>query len=574
MQKMKHILARARAAFRHMMSGYEAMAIYYLFRSLACLTPFFVFFSEIPGEEYPGFHPSLLVVALLLIALVSIPYTALLRNLLTGGHEAIRQRRSRTIIVSVGAADVLVGLILIMLSGGWASPFWHLWVTALLVPCLVLGMSRSLVLGVVSVAAFVIAISVSGGYVVGVRAGAHYQIMFDTAVSTFIVCGITGYLGDVIFALQRSRHKAESTLRNLETMLEITRNMAVISYGVNDLMRRMAHIIGERHRCDAVGIYLLEPGGQDVRLSGWLGDFDDLDGHARQNDHLIHEALSSKDARHIQEGQEWNAAIPIAVDDYPMGVLLMGSQVSVMDVRSATLLGQTLAGHIAIGIQVARLRQRLDYAATPHEWDRITRQIHDGVSGSIYSLLLHLETYSDLARNEGSPFSEGINSLLTPTRQLLIDARHYMYHLLPALRGESGLDRVVESLMAEFERASGIQVNVTLSGSAPGLDILDVLGFYRLLQFRLSEVLRDGTASRVDVELGMESDNIRLVVWDDGIGDVDADGVQGRRERMRRQLGDLGDDLQIIDTYGAGTRIEISLKTGNGGESLDQPGNH
>ena len=571
-QKMKQKLARARAAFRRIIAGYGAMALYYLFRLLACLPPLFVLYSDTPSDEYPGFHPGLLVVALLLIVLVSIPYTVLLRSLMTGGHEAVRQRRAKVLIVSVGAADILAGLILIMLSDGWASPFRHLWFTALLVPCLVLGLRRSLVLGALSVAAFMVTMSVSGGDGAAVQLGTHYQLMFSTAVTIFLVCGIIGYLGDVTFALQRSRHKAESTLRNLETVFEITRNMAAISSGVNDSMRRMAHIIGERHRCHAVGIYLLEPGGRDVRLSGWLGDFDDLDGHARQDDHLIHQALSSRDAIHTQAGQEWNAAIPIAVGDSPMGVLLMGSQVSVMDVRSATFLGETLAGHIAIGIQVARLRQRLDYAATPHEWDRLTRQIHDGISGSIYSLLLHLETYSELARDEDSSLSEGIDGLLPPTRQLLIDARQYMYHLLPALRGESGLDRIVESLMAEFERVSGIEVSMSLSGSASGLDILDILGFHRALQFRLAEILSDGTASGVNVELGIESGNIRLVIWDDGIDD--ADGAQGRRERMRRRLGDLGGDLRIIDSYGAGTRIEIALNTGNGGESLDQPGNH
>ena len=54
----------------------------------------------------------------------------------------------------------------------------------------------------------------------------------------------------------------------------------------------------------------------------------------------------------------------------------------------ALVLLLTLVGHIAVGIQVARLRQRLDNAASQQEWERITRQIHDRISSSLYSLML------------------------------------------------------------------------------------------------------------------------------------------------------------------------------------------
>ena len=47
------------------------------------------------------------------------------------------------------------------------------------------------------------------------------------------------------------------------------------------------------------------------------------------------------------------------------------------------VLGWAIVGHIAVGIQIARLRRRLTDAATSEEWDRLTREIHDGISGSI-----------------------------------------------------------------------------------------------------------------------------------------------------------------------------------------------
>ena len=90
-------------------------------------------------------------------------------------------------------------------------------------------------------------------------------------MTTVVVAGVIGFLGDVVFELQRNRRSAEIARDNLETMLEITQYTAMITSGVNDLMRRMARAIGERHRYQVVGIYILESGGDDVRLAGWLG---------------------------------------------------------------------------------------------------------------------------------------------------------------------------------------------------------------------------------------------------------------------------------------------------------------
>ena len=73
--------------------------------------------------------------------------------------------------------------------------------------------------------------------------------------------------------------------------------MAVITSNVNGMMRRMARTIGERHQYDNVGISLSGPDGQDMRLSGWMGDFENLEQYTRQSGHLIHQAINDLDLR-------------------------------------------------------------------------------------------------------------------------------------------------------------------------------------------------------------------------------------------------------------------------------------
>ena len=197
--------------------------------------------------------------------------------------------------------------------------------------------------------------------------------------------------------------------------------MAIIAFGVNDLMHHVAQTIGERHSCDFAGIYLVGSGGQNLHLDGWQGDFDYLDQHTRQTDHL-----------------------------------------------------------------------------------------------------------------------------------------------LPALTAESGLDRVLESLVAEFERTSEIPVHLSISGSASQVAISEVVGFCRVLQYHLAEILRNGGASEVRVDLEIESDNIRLMMWynshyDDAIEET----LSAMRERVAQLAEDMGGELRISNSFDMGVRVEVVLNTGS-----------
>ena len=253
-----------------------------------------------------------------------------------------------------------------------------------------------------------------------------------------------------------------------------------------------------------------------------------------------------------------------------MGVLLIGSEGADTDVRRMTGLGHALVGHIAVGIQVARLRQRLDHAATQQEWDRITREIHDRISSSLYSLMMYLETYAEQARLEGSPVHRRLESMIPSFAQLLIEVRHYMYHLLPALRGERGLDAVVDSMVAEFERASEIPVHLTIGGSAAHVPIKTTVGLYQILQYRLSDILLLSTATGVEVYLAIESDKISLSVSDDG-GEDPADS---QTDRIRELAGGMGSDLQIVTAVDGHTQMMLDVSIGSSRGTLDHTGDN
>ena len=490
--------------------------------------------------------------------------------------RTIRSTRLVLFTLAIGFVDMIGGLLAIWNSGGWGSPFWHMSLASLVIPCVVVGTRLSFGIAAIYLLTHACFLFAEGGGTVEVWFGPLRYLYVGSMITVFFVCTVFGILGDVSFALGRSKRRAETALVNLGTMLEIAQSMAVVTSGVHDLMRRVVQTVGERHHYDIVAIYLSEPGHRELQLSGWPGEREDFAQYAEEANVLIGEVMAEMDSRLMRDRESWRAAIPIRGRDSLIGVLVMGSNAGEADAEDATRLGLALVGQIAVGIQIARLRQRLTDAATSEEWDLLTREIHDGISGSMYGLKLHLETFAEQARLEGNPLSRRLEDLVPPANELLLDTRSYLYHLLPALRGESCLFTLVENLAWEFEKVSDIPVRLSFSGDrAEGVrvPVSVVVGMYHVLKERMAEVEKSGTSTEFRVELHADPANIRLTLSDDGVIDDPGDAESRQAmEHIRRAARDIGGELRIGDSGGRRIVLDLNIEEGKA-VNRDQPGN-
>ena len=562
------------STLRRMLAAHCPLALYYILRLLTCIPPVAVSFTRNAPDENLHFSPGLILYAVARGFIVATTYTILLRSFMTGGHDGIRRRRSVLIVTVVGGIDMAAGLLAINLSGGWGSPFWHCWLSSLIIPCLILGMRRSLLVAVGYIAVLTAVLSVTGEGTNGIWMGSQRYFYVGAMSTLFLLSAVVGYLGDVCFELQRRKMDAENALRNLGTMLEITRSVAVITTNVNDMMRRVARTIGENHRYDSVGIYLSGHNGREVRLAGWVGDLEDLQRYSRDSDHLIHRAISDMELRSATDDSTWSAAMPIRDGSSLLGVLLIVSNEPAR-ARSGVVGLDALVGQIAVGIRVADLRRATDSAMTYREWEGLTGQIHDRITGSLYALLLHLGACATAAEREDNPMAERLAWLLPHSRHLLFYTRQYLYRLLPVLRGAGGLDTVVTELAREFQSISGMDVPVSMSGSSTRLPLSTIVACYDIIQQRMGDVLQGATASEFRLELDITDDNIRLSISDDGLVDEvsDAWSAEGL-ERIRQLARDADGELSISESRGVGTRVLMDLANQDGNTRLDNPDDH
>ena len=183
------------------------MAVYVSIRVMTCILPFLHLFLPVSPDQDAQYGLELAVLILALTLLVSLPYALVLGSFLSGGHKSVRTRWT-VLTVAVGALDLASALAIVAFTDGWSSQFRHYWFTALLFPCLVLGMRRSLVLAVLCIVGTNLALNLKGGQWFGRQDDLLY-VQIGFAVSIVIVSGVIGYLGDLVYELQCNRRSAE-----------------------------------------------------------------------------------------------------------------------------------------------------------------------------------------------------------------------------------------------------------------------------------------------------------------------------------------------------------------------------
>ena len=158
-----------------MLETYGPTALYCVLRLLTCIPPVVASITRNAPDENLRFGSGLVVFALALGLVVAIAYTVLLRSFMTGGNDGVRSPRSVLVVLGIGSIDMVGGLIAVVMSGGWGSPFWHMWLSALILPCLMFGMRWSLVLAAVQALILTAVLSVTGEGVDG-RLGRQSQV--------------------------------------------------------------------------------------------------------------------------------------------------------------------------------------------------------------------------------------------------------------------------------------------------------------------------------------------------------------------------------------------------------------
>jgi two-component system, NarL family, sensor histidine kinase UhpB len=195
-------------------------------------------------------------------------------------------------------------------------------------------------------------------------------------------------------------------------------------------------------------------------------------------------------------------------------------------------------------------------AAQEAERRRIARELHDEIGQTLTGLLLRSET---ILRRAPEELRGDVEGLREAARRGAEDVRSIARRLRPEALDELGLQSALLALCGSVVKETGLEVERSLERDL-WLSAEEELVIYRVAQESLTNVVRHADASRAELLLARQADDVMLVVRDDGVGlprnaERDATGIRGMRERALL----IGAELVIEPAKPRGTEVQLRL---------------
>ncbi len=200
----------------------------------------------------------------------------------------------------------------------------------------------------------------------------------------------------------------------------------------------------------------------------------------------------------------------------------------------------------------ALARRRIVEAGQEEERQRLARELHDGPLQTLYALRMQMARRGTDPRQHDAmvaDISDHLRAVLETLRAPLLAP----YGLADALQN---LARAYPTCAFTFDLSAAAEQALPLQARN---------AVFRILQEALSNAVRHGQASHIEVSLRQQSGHVALTIADDG-GGFDATIPPQSRARtghygligMRERVDVLGGTL-VVTSSAAGTRLDIVL---------------
>ncbi len=203
--------------------------------------------------------------------------------------------------------------------------------------------------------------------------------------------------------------------------------------------------------------------------------------------------------------------------------------------------------------EILRLQRSVKEFAVIEERTRLAREIHDGLGGTLSSLILQAEYIQNLATEP--VLRAEIGELKSQAEESIEELRRS----LKMMRDDFDLVRAIDEVCRKFEsRQRGLAVRFAREGLEKPLASEGALTLFRVLQESLANVARHAQATEVAVTVRFDDQGCHLVVKDNGKG-FDASlppptghyGLMNMDERARRS----GGHARVESRPGEGTSV-------------------
>ncbi len=240
------------------------------------------------------------------------------------------------------------------------------------------------------------------------------------------------------------------------------------------------------------------------------------------------------------------------------------------------MLTQSLVAAQRSRMETERLSNEVQNLATELERTRIAREIHDSLGHTLTSLNIQLDIARKFQQREPERCTDAIVVAKELASQTLKDVRMAIHHIRSS---DFDFKQAVDILVRDIQN---MQPSMQVRFEMNSVDQVPAgIGFqlFRVIQECLTNVVKHANASEVRIELQRTSNNLALVVCDNGRGlncdtqsQTDGFGLKGMQER----IASLNGTLSFTAEPNKGTNIQVciplkALEIGIRGAVTDSP---
>jgi len=211
-----------------------------------------------------------------------------------------------------------------------------------------------------------------------------------------------------------------------------------------------------------------------------------------------------------------------------------------------------------------RLREFAAHIQSVREEERtnIAREIHDELGQALTGLRMDLSWLEKRLPADLKEPAAKVRSMFRLIDSTIQVVRKISSELRPQVLDDVGLLGTLKWQAREFQARAGIRCKVDLPPEDIALDQQRSTAVFRIFQEVMTNVARHAHATKVDIKLRADSDNLILSIVDNGRGIAQADldsskslGLLGIRERAFL----LGGTAEITPAKGGGTAVTLVL---------------
>jgi signal transduction histidine kinase len=225
-----------------------------------------------------------------------------------------------------------------------------------------------------------------------------------------------------------------------------------------------------------------------------------------------------------------------------------------------------MSNQIAVGIENARLHEKVHGMAALEERERIAREMHDGLA----QVLSFVSTKSQAARyllatGQQAQVKIHLKELEDTAQEMYADVREAILGLRSTVSPQKEMVTTLNEYIVRFSQMSNTRTELQIGdGRPPRLPMTTELQVIRIIQESLTNVRKHARANHAWVRISTKGEQVEVVIEDNGQGfdvshirrgDWPRFGLQTMRERAESVRG----TLDIRSAPGKGTKVTLMV---------------